>query len=44
MRRNISGNLGLYKYLWPGSVGAVGALHLLHSRTRLICTPSGKKN
>ena len=20
MRRNMSGNLGLYKYLWPGSV------------------------
>ena len=21
MRRNMNGNLGLYKYLWPGSVG-----------------------
>ena len=23
MRRNMSGNLGLYKYLWPGSVSVL---------------------
>ena len=27
MRRNMSGNLGMYKYLWPGSVYIVYTLH-----------------
>ena len=26
MRRNMSGNLGLYKYLWPGSVYVMSIL------------------
>ena len=26
MRRNMSGNFGLYKYLWPGSVYVAGEI------------------
>ena len=33
MGRNMSGNLGLYKYLWPGSVLCVRTLSL----TNLAC-------
>ena len=32
MRRNMSGNLGLYKYLWPGSVYIYSKLPLYRSR------------
>ena len=36
MRRNMSGNLGLYKYLWPGSVHfKSGVFNLLYHATPL---------
>ena len=38
MRRNMSGNLGLYKYLWPGSVQKV--FSLMHYTYMEIQKPS----
>ena len=43
MRRNMSRNLGLYKYLWPGSVYKIKT-RLLYSKLPLYRSPRDPLN